>query len=111
MNLAAAEAAGAEAARDGGADWGGGEDGASAAALDEQRRGAADAAATGDGPGCSGRFRDGEYFVPAVRADRYQEEGFSVRGGADSALAGAVLDLMADDEARPRGDPPGLPRC
>jgi len=89
--MAAAEAAGADAARD---ECGGDE------ALEEQRRGATDAAATGDGPGSSGRFRDGEYFVPAMRADRHQEEGFSVRGGADSAIAGAVLDLMADDEAR-----------
>ena len=95
-NMAAAEAADAGAELDSG-----GADGtAAAAALEERRRSAAEAAAAGDGPGCTGSFRDGDYFVPAVRADRYQEEGFSVRGGADSALAGAVLDLMADDEVR-----------
>jgi len=95
-NLAASEAAGADTA--GGA--GGAPGDAGAVALEEQRRRATDAALMGDGPGCSGRFRDGDYFVPAARADRHQEEGFSVRGGSDRALAGAVLDLMADDEAR-----------
>ena len=95
-NLAAAEAADAGAELDSA-----GADGtAAAAALEERRRSAAEAAAVGDGPGCTGGFRDGDYYVPAARADRYQEEGFSVRGGADSALAGAVLDLMADDEVR-----------
>ena len=95
-NLAASEAAGADTA--GGA--GGAPGGEGAGALEEQRRRATEAALMGDGPGCSGRFRDSDYFVPAARADRHQEEGFSVRGGSDRALAGAVLDLMADDEAR-----------
>jgi len=95
-NLAASEAAGADTA--GGA--GGAPGGEGAGALEEQRRRATEAALMGDGPGCSGRFRDGDYFVPAARAARHPEEGFSVRGGSDRALAGAVLDLMADDEAR-----------
>ena len=95
-NLAAAQAADAGAELDSG----GGDGAAAAAALEERRRSAAEAAAAGDGPGCTGCFRDGDYFVPAMRADRYQEQGFSVRGGTDSALAGAVLDLMADDEVR-----------
>jgi len=85
-----------------------------AARLEAARRAAQLAAEVGDGDFAGGaedgagplRFREAGFFVPTVKADAAAEAGFSVGGGGEAGglggnalLGGAVLDLMADDEA------------
>ena len=68
--------------------------------LEAQRQAAIEAAVTGDGVGASGRFRDAGFFIADVQTGnrRFEEEGFSVKGGAASQWDGAVMDLLADDQ-------------
>lgn len=72
----------------------------SSQAVSTMREAAADAAVLGDGVGLSGRYRDGDFFIPEhqVRNRSFEEQELSVRGGTASLLDGAVLDLMADDQ-------------
>ena len=76
----------------------------------ELREAAASAAVLGDGVGASGRYRDAEFFLsesqPGGSKRKFEEEGFSVRGGTASQMDGAVLDLMADDQVHIQ--PPSL---
>jgi len=70
----------------------------------ELREAAASAAVLGDGVGASGRYRDTDFFVcesqPGGSKRKFEEEGFSVRGGTASQMDGAVLDLIADDQVK-----------
>ncbi len=64
------------------------------------REAAADAAVLGDGVGLSGRYRDGDFFIPDHQTGNrdFEEQELSVKGGTASLLDSAVLDLMADDQ-------------
>ena len=68
--------------------------------LEAQRQAAIEAAVTGDGVGASCRFRDAGFFIADAQPGnrRFEEEGFSVKGGAASQWDGAVMDLLADDQ-------------
>lgn len=51
--------------------------------------------------GLSGRYRDSDFYIPEHQVDgnrSFEEQEFSVKGGTNSQLDGAVLDLMADDQ-------------
>lgn len=65
-----------------------------------RRQAAAEAAVLGDGIATAGRFQDADFFVPKApsASTRFEEEEFSVRGGASSLMDGAILDLLADDQ-------------
>ena len=69
----------------------------------KKRKRSDEAAAWGSEPslGDTSRYRDNDFFISPTHTGRQADAAYAVHdrsGGANAALDGAVLDLLADDQ-------------